>query len=93
MILLPNRDDAVPTLLDVITIEDLSAYVDGQADSDLVEAVDELNGQDDRCAETVTAFAAQTALMHRAFDPIAREPVPDRLIALVRGHAAGAGED
>lgn len=87
MILLPNEDHAVPTLLDVITIEDLSAFADGQADADLIEAIDELDMQDDRCSETIAAFAAQAALMHRAFDPIAKEPVPDHLIALVRQHA------
>lgn len=87
MILLPNGDHAVPTLLDVITIEDLSAFADGQADADLIEAIEELDTQDDRCSETIAAFAAQTALMHRAFDPIVREPVPDRLVALVRQHA------
>lgn len=76
----------MPTLLDVITIEDLSAFVDGQADADLVEAIDELDQQDDRCAETLGAFVAQTALMHRAMDPILEEPVPEQLVAMIRSH-------
>ncbi|MDF1793501.1 MAG: hypothetical protein P1U88_16415 [Thalassobaculaceae bacterium] len=76
----------MPILLDVITIEDLSAFVDGQAEADLVEAIEELDHYDDRCAETLGAFAAQTALLHRALDPVLNEPVPEKLLALLRSH-------
>ena len=79
----------MPTLLDVITIEDLSAFVDGQADADLAEAIEELDLQDDRCAETLGAFMAQNALLHRALDPMTDEPLPQRLLDLVRGHHQG----
>lgn len=80
----------MPTLLDVITIEDLSAFVDGQADSDLVEAIEELDLQDDRCAETLGAFMAQNALLHRAFDPMKDEPIPQRLLDLIKSHTDGS---
>ena len=79
----------MPTLLDVITIEDLSAFVDGQADGDLAEAIEELDLQDVRCAETLGAFMAQNALLHRAFDQIKSEPVPQRWLDLVRSHQSG----
>lgn len=78
----------MPTLLDVITIEDLSAFVDGQADGDLTEAIEELDLQDDRCAETLGAFMAQNALLHRALDPMKDEPMPERLLKLVRSYRA-----
>lgn len=80
----------MPTLLDVITIEDLSAFVDGQADGDLAEAIEELDLQDDRCAETLGAFMAQNALMHRALDPMMDEPIPQRLVDLIRSHTRAA---
>ncbi|WP_420566290.1 anti-sigma factor family protein [Thalassobaculum sp.] len=80
----------MPTLLDVITIEDLSAFVDGQADGDLAEAIEELDLQDDRCAETLGAFMAQNALMHRALDPMMDEPTPQRLVDLIRSHTRAA---
>lgn len=80
----------MPTLLDVITIEDLSAFVDGQADGDLAEAIEELDLQDDRCAETLGAFMAQNALMHRALDPMMDEPMPQRLVDLIRSHTRAA---
>ncbi|SDG14837.1 MULTISPECIES: anti-sigma factor family protein [Thalassobaculum] len=80
----------MPTLLDVITIEDLSAFVDGQADGDLSEAIEELELQDDRCAETLGAFMAQNALLHRALDPMKDEPTPKRLLDLIRSHTDGA---
>jgi anti-sigma factor RsiW len=76
----------MPTLLDVITIEDLSAFVDGQADGDLAEAIEELDLQDDRCAEALGAFMAQNALLHRALGPMLEEPVPEGLVALIRSH-------
>lgn len=76
----------MPTLLDVITIEDLSAFVDGQADGDLAEAIEELDLQDDRCAETLGAFMAQNALLHKALDPMRDEPMPQRLLDLIRSH-------
>jgi anti-sigma factor RsiW len=76
----------MPTLLDVITIEDLSAFVDGQADGDLAEAIEELDLQDDRCAETLGAFMAQNALLHKALDPMRDEPMPQRLLDLIRPH-------
>jgi anti-sigma factor RsiW len=80
----------MPTLLDVITIEDLSAFVDGQADGDLAEAIEELDLQDDRCAETLGAFMAQNVLMHRALDPMMDEPMPQRLVDLIRSHTRAA---
>ena len=78
----------MPTLLDVITIEDLSAFVDGQVDGDLAEAIEELDLEDDRCAEVLSAYIAQNALMHRSMDPMLSEPVPKKLIALLRNHVS-----
>jgi anti-sigma factor RsiW len=72
--------------LEIITTEDLSAFVDGQSDTDLTEAVEELSEQDDRCSEIISAFMMQTTLLRQSLDPILEEPVPERLIDLVRAH-------
>jgi len=80
----------VPARLDVVTVEDLSAYVDGQADTDLSDAISDVVKEDDRSAEAISAFMTQNALLHRAFDPILEEPVPERLTALLRGGRAPA---
>ena len=72
--------------LEIITMEDLSAYVDGQCDTDLTESVGEMMEQDDRCAEIVSAFMTQTELLRQSLAPILEEPVPQRLTDLIRAH-------
>ena len=72
--------------LEIITPEDLSAYVDDQCDAELTRSIVEMTDQDDRCLAVISAFIKQAALLHQSLDPILDEPVPERLTALLRAH-------
>lgn len=83
----------MPARLDFITAEDLSAYLDGQCDPDLLEAVAGITEQDERCVELVSAYLTQSKFLAQSLHPILEEPVPERLIELLRAHKAKTDPD
>ena len=74
--------------LDIITAEDLSAYVDGHLDAECMEAVAKAIQDDDRAARIVQGFRDQIANLHRLYGGATREAVPERLLDVIRRHRA-----
>lgn len=66
-----------------ITEFDLMAHADGRLDAARRRAVDAYLAGNPDARALVEAFAAQNERLRRALDPIAAEPVPDRLAAVL----------
>lgn len=75
-----------------ITPEDLAAYADGQLDPARAAEVAAAVERDPELARQVQAHKALKGLLAAHYDPIAAQPVPDRLTALLGGSAAQAPE-
>lgn len=68
---------------DQITELDLMAYADGRLDAARRRAVEAHLAQDPEARALVEAFVLQNESLRRALDPIAAEPVPSRLQAVL----------
>ena len=73
--------------------ETLMAYVDGELDPRRAAEVEALLAEDAEARATVQMFRDSAALVRGAFDPILREPVPERLLAAVNAPATGKVRD
>jgi hypothetical protein len=75
-----------------ITDEMLVAFADGEADRETAERIEAALEEDEALASRLEAFVTTRAVLKRAFDHVAREPVPDRLTAFVmsNGQATAA---
>jgi len=62
-----------------ITEDDLHAYIDGRLDAARREEVSTYLEKHPDVADRVSSYSAQRTILHRAFDPIADEPIPTRL--------------
>ncbi|MGV3511555.1 MAG: anti-sigma factor family protein [Novosphingobium sp.] len=66
------------------TPEQLAAFADGQLDPAEAAAVSAAIAQDPALASNVAAHQALRAKLQQRFAPVADEPVPDRLAALIQ---------
>lgn len=73
--------------------ETLMAYVDGQLDPQRRAAVEAALADDPEAQATARMFRESAARARDAFDPILREPVPERLLAAINAPAAGKVQD
>jgi surface antigen len=73
--------------------ETLMAYVDGELDPRRAAEVEALLAEDAEARATAQMFRDSAALVRGAFDPILREPVPERLLAAVNAPATGKVRD
>ncbi len=73
--------------------ETLMAYVDGELDPGRAAEIEALLAEDAEARATVHMFRESAALARGAFDPILREPVPERLLAAVNAPATGKVSD
>lgn len=64
---------------ETVSDEELHAYVDGVLPAGRRAAVESLLAQDPAAAVRVTAYRAQADTLHLLYDPVLREPLPDRL--------------
>jgi hypothetical protein len=69
--------------------ETLMAYVDGELDGLTREQVARAVATDPELARRVAAHQALRARLRADFDPVLKEPVPDRLLSLVQGAKSG----
>lgn len=69
--------------------ETLMAYVDGELDPRRAAEVEALLVEDPEARATVRIFQESAARVREAFDPILREPVPERLLRAVNAPATG----
>jgi hypothetical protein len=69
--------------------ETLMAYVDGELDGLTREQVTRAIATDPELARRVAAHQALRAKLRASFDPVLKEPVPDRLLSLVHGAQSG----
>lgn len=79
--------------LDILTVEDLSAYVDGEVDEETARSVDGAIRSDDRAAAMVCAFRQQIANLHRLHDGHGLDKVPPRLADLMERHRCAEADD
>lgn len=63
-----------------VTEEELHAYVDGALAPARAAEVESYLAEHPEEAARVAAYWAQIAALHRAFDPVLEEPVPERLL-------------
>ena len=73
--------------------ETLMAYVDGELDPPRAAEVEALLAEDAEARATVQMFRDSAAALRGAFDPILREPVPERLLAAVNAPPTGKVHD
>jgi len=66
------------------TDEDLMAFADGQIDDAKRKQIQEAIDRDPEIARQVAAHRALKTAVHKSFEPVLEEPVPDRLIAAAR---------
>ena len=66
-----------------VTQEDLHAYLDDELDAERRGEVEARLREDAGAAALVRAFAEQRDLLRAAFDPVAEEVVPPRLLAVL----------
>jgi len=69
--------------------ETLIAYADGELDAATRAALETAMAGDPQLAQRVARHQALRARLQSAFAPVLEEPVPERLLASVRGAAAG----
>lgn len=62
-----------------VTDDELHAYVDGALPADRIAAVEAYLAGDPEAASRVAAWRAQAALIRARWQPVAEEPIPDRL--------------
>jgi anti-sigma factor RsiW len=74
----------VPLCLEIITVEDLHRYTDGLLPRDRQESVGAYLQDDDEAFQRVEAYRIQIAELHRWLSPALREPVPKRLLSVIR---------
>jgi anti-sigma factor RsiW len=74
----------MPAQLTVITPADVSAYLDGELDVQERHDVAVCARDDDRAAQLMTAWARQLGLLYAAFGRPSDEPLPWRLLEVVR---------
>ena len=70
--------------------ETVMAYVDGELDDAARAALDVAMTTDADLAERVARARRLRARLHSEFDPVLREPIPERLLAATQGTAAKA---
>lgn len=73
--------------------ETLSAYADGELDAAGCAALEAAMASDPQLAQRVARHRALRARLQDAFAPVLTEPVPERLLAAVRGAAPGTRAD
>lgn len=73
--------------------ETLMAYVDGELDPGHAAEIEALLAEDAEARATVQMFRDSAAALRGAFDPILREPVPERLLVAVNAPPAGKVHD
>lgn len=73
--------------------ETLMAYVDHQLSPERMAEVETALADDSDAQATVRMFRESTALLREAFDPILREPVPERLLATINAPPTGKVQD
>lgn len=73
--------------------ETLMAYVDGELDPGRAAEIEALLAEDAEARATVQMFRDSAAALRGAFDPILREPVPERLLAAVNAPPTGKVRD
>ncbi len=67
--------------------ETLMAYADGELDAAARAALEAAMASDNELARRVATHRALAGRLRGAFEPVLREPVPERLVAAVRGAA------
>ncbi|HYC02870.1 MAG TPA: hypothetical protein VED40_06230 [Azospirillaceae bacterium] len=74
-----------------LTMEQINAYLDG-ALSDLERLrVETILARDPASAGLLTQYRTQIDALHRLYDPVLEEPVPEAMLELLRRRAARQG--
>ncbi|MEZ5817386.1 MAG: hypothetical protein R3D44_09915 [Hyphomicrobiaceae bacterium] len=75
-----------------VSDEQLMAYADGELDGPLAVDIEHALREDAALRGRLQRFSAPRQRVAVAFETVLREPVPDHLVELVRGHASSAIE-
>jgi hypothetical protein len=70
----------------------IAAYVDGELDLVSAKRIEKAMAEDAALSNTVNAERALRARLSAHFDPVAMEPVPDRLAAMLSGNVSSLEE-
>ena len=68
------------------TVASLQDYLDGRLSAAVREAVEARLSQDPKAAATVAAYRRQCALLRRLGHEALSEPIPARLLSILRQH-------
>lgn len=79
----------MPLELEVLTSSAIHAFVDHQTSIEVRRAVGACARVDERAARLISALQWQLGLLHAAFGEVIDEPVPARLLEVVRRGAGG----
>jgi anti-sigma factor RsiW len=74
----------MPAQLTVFTPADVSAFVDGELDAQERQDVAACAREDDRVARLIAAWQRQLGLLYAAFGRLCDEPLPKRLLEVLR---------
>ncbi|HYE51373.1 MAG TPA: hypothetical protein VEB20_17375 [Azospirillaceae bacterium] len=72
-----------------LTMNDINAYLDGAlSDAERLE-VEAILARDPASASLFMQYRQQLDALHRLYDPVLNEPVPESMLKLLRGQKSG----
>lgn len=72
---------------------DIHAYLDGALSEQERRRFEEMLDADPEAASMVRQYRQQAEELRRLYEPVINEPVPDRMLALLRARTPPAAED
>lgn len=72
-----------------VTMSDINAYLDGALDDTEREAFEEAVETDAEAKALLSLHRQHVQELHRLYDPILEEPVPQRMLDLLRDRTKG----
>ena len=74
------------------SMSDIHAYLDGALSEGERRRFEEMLEVDPDAATMVRQYRQQAEELRRLYEPVMSEPVPDRMLALLRGQAPAPGD-
>lgn len=72
-----------------VTMSDINAYLDGALDEGERRAFEEAVEADAEAKALLSLHRQQVQELHKLYDPVLEEPVPSRMLELLRGRTSG----
>lgn len=90
---LPARKRVVwNMLMKKLTMQDINAYLDGALSDEERRDVEAVLARDPAAQSMLNRYRRQVDELKRLYDPVMEEPVPESMLALLRGGAQNVGQ-